>query len=73
MSPVQHVLEVVSSGKSVFFTGSAGTGKSFLLRRIVSHLRAIRGADAVYVTASTGIAACAIGGVTIHRYIAVIL
>ena len=29
------VLEAVKSGKNVFFTGSAGTGKSFLLRRII--------------------------------------
>lgn len=29
------VLEAVKRGRSVFFTGSAGTGKSFLLRRII--------------------------------------
>lgn len=63
------VLDLVLSGKSVFFTGSAGTGKSFLLRRIVEALREeYEGSpDAVHVTASTGIAACNIGGVTIHR------
>ena len=32
------VLEAVKSGKNVFFTGSAGTGKSFLLRRIIGEL-----------------------------------
>jgi ATP-dependent DNA helicase PIF1 len=30
-----HVLEAVSRGRSVFFTGSAGTGKSFLMKRII--------------------------------------
>ena len=30
-----RVLEIVKRGYSVFFTGSAGTGKSFLLRRII--------------------------------------
>ena len=29
------VLQAVMSGRSVFFTGSAGTGKSFLLKRII--------------------------------------
>ena len=30
-----RVLNAVQSGKNIFFTGSAGTGKSFLLRRII--------------------------------------
>ena len=34
----QQVLDVVLSGQSVFFTGSAGTGKSFLLKRIIGEL-----------------------------------
>ena len=29
------VLQMVKQGVSIFFTGSAGTGKSFLLRRII--------------------------------------
>ena len=29
------VLSTVKSGRSIFFTGSAGTGKSFLLRRVI--------------------------------------
>lgn len=31
------VLEAVRSGRNVFFTGSAGTGKSFLLKRIIGN------------------------------------
>ncbi len=33
-----RVLEMVKQGHNVFFTGSAGTGKSFLLRRIIGAL-----------------------------------
>ena len=37
------VLDAVMRGRSVFFTGSAGTGKSFLLKRIIgkSHVHLI--------------------------------
>jgi ATP-dependent DNA helicase PIF1 len=67
----QRVLKlVVEEGKSVFFTGSAGTGKSVLLREIIAALRRkySKSPDAVAVTASTGIAACNIGGVTLHSF-----
>ncbi|KAF7310006.1 ATP-dependent DNA helicase PIF1 [Mycena indigotica] len=61
---------VVDDGESVFYTGSAGTGKSVLLREIIKGLKKKYGRvqDAVAMTASTGIAACNIGGVTIHSF-----
>jgi ATP-dependent exoDNAse (exonuclease V) alpha subunit len=48
----------------------AGTGKSVLLREIIVSLRRKyrSSADAVAVTASTGMAACNIGGSTIHSF-----
>ncbi|CUS14422.1 unnamed protein product [Tuber aestivum] len=67
-----HVLDIVTEGsaKGVFFTGSAGTGKSVLLREVIAALREkYRDTrDAVAVTASTGLAACNIGGVTLHSF-----
>jgi ATP-dependent DNA helicase PIF1 len=58
------VLEYVLRGKNVFFTGSAGTGKSYLLKKIISALPP----DVTMVTASTGVAACHIGGITLHQF-----
>uniref|UniRef100_A0A1A9ZDD6 ATP-dependent DNA helicase n=1 Tax=Glossina pallidipes TaxID=7398 RepID=A0A1A9ZDD6_GLOPL len=59
-----EVLQACTSGKNVFFTGSAGTGKSFLLRKIISALPP----DGTVPTASTGVAACLISGVTLHGF-----
>lgn len=67
----EHVLDlVVNQGKSVFFTGPAGTGKSVLMRAIITQLRAkhARDRERVAVTASTGLAACNIGGITLHSF-----
>jgi ATP-dependent DNA helicase PIF1 len=58
------VLSLVARKKNVFFTGSAGTGKSFLLQHILRHVSLGR----VYVTAPTGVAAYNVGGVTLHHF-----
>ncbi|XP_049875680.1 ATP-dependent DNA helicase PIF1 [Pectinophora gossypiella] len=60
----QRVLEACLGGRNIFFTGSAGTGKSFLLKRIVTALPP----DVTVATASTGVAACHIGGTTLHAF-----
>jgi ATP-dependent DNA helicase PIF1 len=51
-----HILKLAQEGRSLFFTGSAGTGKSVLLREIIKTLRKkfVSVPDAVAVTASTG-------------------
>ena len=67
----RSVLNLVAERqKSVFFTGSAGTGKSVLLRETIKVLRDKykREPDRVAVTASTGLAACNVGGVTLHSF-----
>ena len=63
-SEQMKVMEMVKNGESVFFTGSAGTGKSFLLKQIISALPP----ESTFATASTGSAACQIGGTTLHAF-----
>ncbi|CAE6440896.1 unnamed protein product [Rhizoctonia solani] len=62
----KYVLNKVLEGESLFFTGSAGTGKSVLLRAIIEALGGP--SDSIAVTASTGIAAAHIGGQTLHSF-----
>lgn len=53
-------------GYNVYLTGSAGTGKTYLINEYIEYLRVRE--VAVAVTASTGIAATHIGGQTIHSW-----
>ena len=67
----QKIMRLVTEEqRSVFFTGSAGTGKSVLLREIIKSLRVQHKTqpDRVAVTASTGLAACNVSGVTLHSF-----
>jgi len=63
-----RVLKAVSRGQSVFLTGSAGTGKSYVLDFVVKILKKLHGPNSVFVTASTGIAACHLNGMTLHSF-----
>lgn len=61
---------IVNKGKSVFFTGPAGSGKTVLLREIIKQLQKKYStpSDAVAVTATTGLAGLNIGGKTYHSH-----
>lgn len=56
------------SGKSISYTGSGGTGKSYITRVIIDSLQEKFGKSSVAVTASTGRAAFSIEGTTLHRF-----
>ncbi len=62
----EKALAILKSGRNVFLTGSAGTGKTYLLNQFIQHLKDAR--LKVAITASTGIAATHIKGVTIHSW-----
>lgn len=61
-----QALKVMLDGNSVFLTGAPGAGKTFVLNEFIR--RAAKAGRSVAVTASTGIAATHIGGVTIHSW-----
>lgn len=66
----ESVIQLAKEGYNLFYTGAAGTGKSLLLRTLVKELKQQYGDNplAVGVTASTGLAAYNIGGMTINSY-----
>jgi ATP-dependent DNA helicase PIF1 len=57
---------ILDSGHSIFLTGPAGSGKTYVLNQFVRDARA--DGKSVAVTASTGLAATHLGGNTIHSW-----
>jgi ATP-dependent DNA helicase PIF1 len=62
----QDLVDLILSGANVFYTGSAGCGKSTVLKAAVRKLRAE--GRRVRIVAPTGRAAVDIGGQTIHTF-----
>lgn len=61
-----EALDILKTGGNVFLTGEPGAGKTHTINAYVSYLRA-HGIEPA-ITASTGIAATHIGGMTIHSW-----
>ena len=61
-SPADQFLDLVEAGENTFLTGAAGTGKSYNVRDF------LRRHPDTHVTASTGVAALNVGGMTVHRW-----
>ena len=61
-----EALDVLKTGANVFLTGAPGAGKTYVLNGYISWCREAK--LKVATTASTGIAATHIGGVTIHSW-----
>lgn len=62
----EQALAILKSGDNVFLTGSAGTGKTYVLNKYIQYLKARK--VPVSITASTGIAATHLQGTTIHAW-----
>ncbi|MBI5124682.1 MAG: AAA family ATPase, partial [Planctomycetes bacterium] len=61
-----QALSILKTGANVFLTGEPGSGKTHTINEYVAYLRA-RGIEPA-ITASTGISATHIGGMTIHSW-----
>jgi len=61
-----QALDILKLNNNVFLTGSAGSGKTYTLNTFIAFLRA-HGINPA-ITASTGIAATHLGGITIHSW-----
>lgn len=62
----QEALDILKLGHNVYLTGSAGSGKTFLLNKYINYLK--NSGVETGITASTGIAATHMNGMTIHSW-----
>ena len=62
----KEALDILKLGHNVYLTGSAGSGKTYLLNQYIDYLK--KNKIEVAVTASTGIAATHMNGITIHSW-----
>ena len=61
-----EALQILKMGHNVFITGAAGSGKTHLLNEYIAYLK--KNGVEIGITASTGIAATHMGGMTIHAW-----
>src|SRR3989338_3747546 len=61
-----QALSILKTGANIFLTGEPGSGKTHIINEYAAYLR-VRGVEPA-ITASTGIAATHIGGMTIHSW-----
>ena len=62
----EQALTILKTGANVFLTGEPGAGKTYVVNQYVAWLRERSIEPAI--TASTGIAATHVGGMTIHAW-----
>jgi len=62
----KEALDILKLGYNVYLTGPPGSGKTFLLNKYIAYLKGNH--RRVAITASTGIAATHMNGVTIHSW-----
>jgi ATP-dependent DNA helicase PIF1 len=70
-SEQEYVKKLVLQGHNVYFTGSAGTGKSYLLQKLIVLLQEKFGKKRVGITSTSGIGAEIIGGTTLHSFLGI--
>lgn len=64
----RRAIDLFQRGQNVFLCGEAGTGKSFTTKEVIKLATRRAGPNELAITGSTGVAAVAIGGVTLHSW-----
>ena len=64
----KNAVQLVQAGYNLFITGSAGSGKSFLIRKCIEECRSIYQQKHISITSTTGISSLNINGITIHSW-----
>jgi len=62
----ETALGILKTGRNVYLTGAAGAGKTYVLNQYITYLQ--KHNVGIGITASTGIAATHLGGMTIHAW-----
>lgn len=62
----KEAFEILKMGHNMFLTGAAGSGKTYLLNQYISYLK--NNGIETAITASTGIAATHLNGITLHSW-----
>jgi len=62
----KEAMDILKMGHNAYLTGQAGSGKTYLLRQYIDYLR--KNNVDVAITASTGVAATHMNGITIHSW-----
>lgn len=62
----EEAFAILKAGHNAYLTGAAGSGKTYLLNEYIRYLR--KKGIGVGITASTGIAATHLGGLTLHSW-----
>ena len=66
-SQTEALVEMIS-GRNIYLSGPAGSGKSYLINKFVEYMYEHRPDLNIAITAPTGTAAVRVNGVTIHSY-----
>ena len=64
----QEAYDLIKQGKNIFLTGSAGHGKTYLIKKIFKDFKNKKN---IGVTSTTGTSAILIGGTTLHSFLGI--
>jgi ATP-dependent DNA helicase PIF1 len=70
-STQKEAFDKFKSGESLLILGSAGTGKSKLVKEFYKHVKKNSSDKMMYITSTTGISAYNIGGITINSFMGI--